>query len=218
MDQIRLIIVDDHPLVRDSIGLLMAKEAEFSVISSCATADECLQAARASAPDAVLMDIEMPGSNVFQIVREHLRLGLKCRFVFLSAFLTDAYLQEVLHIGQDSAVGYLLKTAPISEITHAIRTVVNGKSYLAAAALARLPEHRQGAVSRLGLLTPREREVLQLVASDLSCKQIAGKLGLSIRTVDRHKANIMEKLDIHSQVGLTRFALAEGVCDPRSWT
>jgi DNA-binding NarL/FixJ family response regulator len=119
--------------------------------------------------------------------------------------------------------GYLLKSASVGEIAHAIRTVAAGASYLSAEAASRLPD---GAMlgprpaglptARLGRLTSREREVLRLVASDLSCKEIAVKLGLSARTVDRHKANIMEKLDIHSQVGLTRFAVAEGVCDPRA--
>lgn len=214
--KLKIIIVDDHPLVRESMTLFLAREPDFDIVGSCANADEAMLAVNELSPDVVLMDIEMPGTVPFVAARELRRRGSNARFVFLSAFLTDTYIQDVLDLAPS---GYLVKSANVQAIADAIRTVNAGRNAFGPEVAGRLPTanecSRRGTVSRLALLTAREREVLRLVANDLSGKEIASELALSSRTVDRHKANIMEKLNIHTQVGLTRFAMAEGVCDPR---
>lgn len=216
--KIRLVVVDDHPLVRESMTVLLGGEPGLDVVASCETADACTSVVRDLDPDVVLMDIEMPGSSAFKVAAELRKEGCKARFIFLSAYLTDSNVQEILAIGGS---GYLLKSAGVKEIADAVTAVAGGASHFAPEVMLRVRETQPGARaarprSRLELLTSREKEVLRCVASDLSGKEIANLLGLSVRTVDRHKANIMEKLAIHSQVGLTRFALAEGLCDPRS--
>lgn len=211
---ITVLVVDDHPLVRESMTLILEKEKDLRVVGACGDADAALAFAMAREPDVILMDIEMPGTPPFVVAQHLRRVGSASRFVFLSAFLTDTYVQDALNLAPS---GYLVKSADIGAIADALRAVAAGQNAFGPEATGRVPDvgARRGAVSRLTLLTSREREVLQLVASDLACKEIADRLGLSARTVDRHKANIMAKLNIHSQVGLTRFAFAEGVCDPR---
>jgi two-component system response regulator NreC len=160
----------------------------------------------------------MAGTSAFKVAADLRKEGFGTRFVFLSAYLTDSNVQEILALGGS---GYLLKSAGVGEIAAAIRTVAAGGSHFGAEVRERVSEERPGARalrprSRLALLTTREKEVLRCVANDLSGKEIATLLSLSVRTVDRHKSNIMEKLAIHSQVGLTRFAFAEGLCDARA--
>ncbi len=210
--RISLMIVDDHPLVRDSLSYFLGAEGGFDVLGSVATADACYEALSEGVdPDIVLMDIEMPGSSAFRVAMDLKKQGHRARFVFLTAYLTDANLGEALQLG---VCGYLLKQADVKDLADAIREVAAGRSAFGPEVRKRL-EGTARLVSRVSLMTAREKEVLRCVASDLSGKEIAVKLGLSVRTVDRHKANIMEKLKIHSQVGLTRFAVAEGLCDPR---
>ena len=217
---IRVGIADDHPLVQESVAYFLRREQDLEVCFTCGTADEAFELARQQAPAVLLADIAMPGTSVFQTARELSRLGHPCRYLFLSAYLTDAYLQEALDLATTGRpCGYLLKSSPPTDLAPAVRALMAGQSVFTEQAAERLrlanllaacPE-----VSPLHVLTPRERQVLTLVASDLSCKEIAAQLGLSVRTVDRHKCNIMSKLDIHSQVGLARYAYAEGLCDPR---
>lgn len=210
--RISLMIVDDHPLVRDSLSHFLGGEGGFDVLGSVATADACyLALSEGVDPDIVLMDIEMPGSSAFRIATDLKKEGYRARFVFLTAYLTDVNLGEALQLG---VCGYLLKQADVKDLADAIREVAAGRNAFAPEVRERL-DGTGRLVSRISLLTAREKEVLRCVASDLSGKEVAVKLGLSVRTVDRHKANIMEKLKIHSQVGLTRFAVAEGLCDPR---
>lgn len=215
--KITLVVVDDHPLVRESMAMLLAREPGIEVVASCETADACYRVVHELAPDVALMDIEMPGTSSFKVAADLRKEGSATRFVFLSAYLTDSNVQEILALG---GAGYLLKSADIGEIATAIRVVAAGGAPFAAEVRRRVTADQGGARarprSRLALLTTREKEILRCVASDLSGKEIANLLSLSARTVDRHKANIMEKLAIHSQVGLTLFAVAEGLCDPRS--
>lgn len=217
---IRLLVVDDHPLVRESLIIFLGAEPGIEIAGACNNADAAQRAALELTPDVILMDIEMPGTCAFKVARELTRALPSLRFVFISAYLTDANIDSVLEL---EPAGYLLKSANVADIGAAVRQAAAGNSFFGPEVKDRLFE---GGISgssrdkkprtRMGLLTVREREVLRCVASDLSGKEIAQKLGLSARTVDRHKANIMEKLKIHSQVGLTRFALAEGILDPRS--
>ena len=213
----KLVVVDDHPVVRESLAMLLGREPGLEVAASCGTADAGFRAVIDLAPDVVLMDIEMPVTSAFKVAGDLRKAGNPVRFVLLSAFLTDSNVQEILGLGGG---GYLLKSAGIDEIALAIRTVATGGPHYAAEVQRRVSDEVDGLPSkprsRLALLTTCEREVLRCVASDLSGEQIASLLDLSIRTVDRHRSNLMEKLAIHSQVGLTRFAVAEGLCDPRS--
>ncbi len=146
-------------------------------------------------------------------------LGGKTKILFFTAFLSDAYILEASSL---NVFGYLTKTVSLDELAQGVFTLAEGKHVFSKDVQSRFPEGTSSFTNknpkvRLSTLTPREREVLKFIASDMTGKEIANKLGLSSRTVDRHKANIMDKLAIHSQVGLTRFAVAEGLCESR-WT
>lgn len=212
--KVRLAIVDDHPLVRESIALFLGTETDFEVVASLDNADACRRFLADGTADVVLTDIEMPGGSAFALARESMRRAESTRFIFFSGFLTDNYIANVLAL---KVSGYLLKSSPVAEISRAVREVSQGRAYYSREVQDRMRLSGTSAQreSRLSLLTAREQEILRCVASDMTGKEIAEALGLSARTVDRHKANIMGKLAIHSQVGLTRFAVAEGLCDPR---
>ncbi len=212
VNKIRVLVVDDHPLVRESLVVLLDRSGDIEVVGSAGSAEEALGLSQTLRPDVLLMDIEMPGRSPFAVARELSQVPGAARVLFLSAFLTDSHVQETLTL---KGCGYMVKSASVKEIADAVRSVNQGRAYFSKEVASRFVATDQSRVARVQKLTSREREVLRCVARDLSGKEIAHELGLSVRTVDRHKANIMEKLAIHSQVGLTLYAIAEGMSDPR---
>ena len=218
-DKISVYIVDDHPVIRDSLSEYFSAKNLFHVIGSSASADDAMDAITTNPPDVLILDIEIPGENAFEFARKLQSLGGKTKVLFFTAFLSDAYILEASSL---TVFGYLTKTVSMDELAQGVFTLAEGKHVFSKDVQSRFPEGVATFTSkhpkvRLSTLTPREREVLKFIASDMTGKEIASKLGLSSRTVDRHKANIMDKLAIHSQVGLTRFAVAEGLCESR-WT
>lgn len=211
-NKIRVLVVDDHPLVRESLMVLLDRAGDIEVVGSAGSAEDALGQSKTLRPDVILMDIEMPGRSPFAVARELAQEPGAPRVLFLSAYLTDGHVQETLSLKN---CGYMVKSASVKEIAEAVRSVNDGRTYFSKEVASRFVATDHTRVARLSKLTSREREVLRCVARDLSGKEIAHELGLSVRTVDRHKANIMEKLSIHSQVGLTLYAIAEGISDPR---
>lgn len=214
--KISIQIVDDHPIIRDSLAEFLSAQTDFFVTGTSADSITAMQNVSRDPPDIVILDIDVPGEHAFELARKFSGSMYDTKVLFFSAFLTDAYLLEASSL---RVFGYLTKTVSLEELANSIRILANGSHVFSNDILERFPGGissvlRKLPKTRLATLTPREREVLRFIASDMTGKEIAMKLGLSSRTVDRHKANIMDKLAIHSQVGLTRFAVAEGLCQP----
>jgi two-component system, NarL family, nitrate/nitrite response regulator NarL len=210
---IKVLLADDHPVVRKGISSCLAHHSQLQVIGEAVNGEEALRKARELAPDVVLMDIDMPRMNGL-IVTEILRRELPEVRVLVLSMLTDT--DYVVRVIQSGARGYLLKTTPTDELVKAIEKVYAGETCfspdVARVALnqfVRGDEDADG--SNVLTLSAREREVLTLVADGLSNKEIAMHLGVGVRTIETHRERIMRKLDIHSIAGLTRFAIARGL-------
>jgi DNA-binding NarL/FixJ family response regulator len=209
----RVLIVDDHALVREMLTDRIADEPDMIVIGQAGSGDEAIELAEIC-PDVVLLDIDMPGISAFDAARSIARACPGVRVVFLSAFIQDGYIAEALDV---EASGYLSKTTSPTKLVGAIRTVAGGGTAMSAEVLDRLvltaPDEHQTrtAGSRRSLLTQREREVVALIAQGLQQKQVATRMGISIKTVQTHLAHAMDKLGIHDRVDLTRWAIREGV-------
>jgi len=215
-DPIRILVVDDHALVRGALCEHLQREPGLAVAGTAATADEAIVKLDACAPDIVLMDIDMPGMNCFNAARTIQSLRAEAKIVFLSAFTHDRYIEQALAV---KARGYLTKREPPEAVVQAIREVASGGAYFSEEVRSRIIIDQKGAKlatearSRASSLTAREVEILQYIARGLSKKEIAATAHLSVKTVDRHCANLMNKLDIHDRVELARFAIREGLAD-----
>jgi DNA-binding NarL/FixJ family response regulator len=187
----------------------------FNVVATCADAASGLSAVAELEPDVALIDISMPGPSPFDGVRQLVERGIRTRFIFLSAYLSDSYLRDVL---KAKASGYLVKTSAIEKIADAVARVHRGEQCFSPEVedrMARVSRNARGKELRTrgDALTSREIEVLRYVARGFTVRQVAQTMHLSARTVDRHKANIMRKIKIHNQAGLIRYAIAEGLAD-----
>jgi two-component system nitrate/nitrite response regulator NarL len=209
--RIRVLLVDDHPIVRKGIGSCLSRNSGLEIIDEASDGREGLAKARALLPDVMLMDIDMPhmsGLSVAEVLRKELP---QIKVIILSMHRQPEY---VLRILQSGAQGYVLKDAPPEELVTAINTVSSGEAYFSPdIARVALNQFVQGNGDGPDLtdLTQREREVLIHIAEGCSNKEIATNLGVGVRTVETHRERIMRKLNIHSIAGLTRFAIAKGM-------
>jgi DNA-binding NarL/FixJ family response regulator len=211
--------VDDHALVRSGIRALLESEPGFAVVGEAADGCAALRLARETAPGVVLMDLSMQGMNGFEATRRLTAELPALKVVCVSMYTERPFVTAALRGG---ASGYVLKSSAVDELLTAVRTVAAGQVYLSpavgAAVLAELRAPRgpsRGApASAFELLTPREREVLQLLAEGLSSKQIAGRLEVSAKTVGTYRERLMGTLAIDSVAGLTRYAIAQGLTPP----
>lgn len=201
---VRLMLVDDHPLVRDGLRARLEAVPGFNVVAEADSAAAALALLPQAEPDLVLMDIGMRGVNGIEATRQLLALRPATRVVMLSMFDTAEYVREAVHAG---ARGYVLKDSSAEEIVAAIHSVMAGGSFHAAALRAPPPRPPRGSV----LLTPREKEVLALIAEGLSSRAIGERLVMGVRTVETHRTNLRRKLDLPSAAALVRFAVE------RSW-
>lgn len=212
---LRVLLADDHALVRAGIRALLETFPDVSVAAETGDGREAVELA-AKGVNIVLMDIGLPGLNGLEatarIVKEHPQV----KVVILSMHANDEYIRQALQAG---AAGYLLKDAAPVELDFALRAVAHGDTYLSPAIskrviedyLAQAPARADAAAQ---LLTARQREILQLIAEGRSTKQIAALLGVSVKTVETHRADLMERLGIHDLAGLVRYALREGLARP----
>lgn len=209
--KIRLLLVDDHPIVRDGIKSHLRTQPDFDVVGDAANGEEALAKARALLPDVVLMDITMPGMNGLEAT-SHLRKEVPdARVLILTMHNSKEYIAQMLRMG---ARGYLLKDGSPSELVRAIKAVHEGEVFFAPSISKVFTDDALNGRCRgdmLPTLTDREREVLTLIAEGLLNKQIADKLGIGVRTIETHRERIMRKLDIHTVAGLTKYAIAQGI-------
>jgi DNA-binding NarL/FixJ family response regulator len=213
---IRVLLADDHALVRAGIRSLLGGMVDVQVIAEASSGEEALELAARDLPDVVLMDIAMKGITGLEAAARLRERHPSVRVVILSMHSGEEYVLQALRAG---AVGYLLKDAATGELELALRNVMRGESWLSPAVSRQVVE---GYVQRVGgeaapdLLTARQREVLRLVAGGKSTKEIAFLLNLSVKTVETHRAQIMERLGIRDVAGLVRYALRTGLVPPES--
>jgi len=210
-----IVVADDHKIVREGLVKLLETRSDFQVIGEASDGEEAVQMVLEKQPDVVLMDIWMPRLSGIDATRRIGKKGLPAKILVLSMHESRSYVEEVLRAG---AAGYIVKNSASTDLLHAIDAVRSGASYLSPAITQQVVDAiaRPGdaAPSGVAMLTDREREVLQLIAEGLSSKEIANVLGVSLKTVDSHRSNLMEKLDIHKVSGLVRFAIRAGLVEP----
>ena len=217
MPSIRVLLADDHDLVRAGIRALLSGAPEIEVIGEAGTGRQAVQLAHEMKADVVLMDIAMPELNGLDAAARIARLQPRCAVIILSMHASESYVLEALKAG---AAGYLLKNASSEELVGAISAVARGERYLSPriskqvidiALRGLLPGGDGGPQTALSGLTPRQREVLQLVAEGKSTREIADRLHVSQKTVEMYRAQIKERLDIHDTAGLVRYAIRVGL-------
>ena len=209
----RILLADDHKIVRDGLKALIGKEAGMEVVAEADTGRKALQLSRKTNPDVVIMDVSMPDLNGIDATKQILNDVPQVKVVALSMHSQRQFVEGMLNAGVS---GYLLKDSAFEELTNAVRTVMTGRLYLSpditGVVVSEYLRYRQASDDRLqAQLTLREREVLQLIAEGQSVKTIADKLHISIKTVETHRSHIMNKLDLHTVAELTKYAIREGL-------
>ena len=214
-DQIRLLLADDHAVVRSGLRMLLEAQPDMTIIGEAETGHEAIRRAVELSPDVVLMDIEMPGMNGIEATRRIKADAPGAAVLALTMYEDDQYFFEMLRAG---ASGYVPKRAAPDELVSAIRAVSRGEVFLYPSLAGRLVQDylRRGPAGEGESpddepLTPREQEVLTLIAEGLSNNEIADRLVISAKTVDRHRENIMRKLNLHNRVDLVKYALRKGL-------
>jgi len=212
---ISVLLADDHVLVRDMLRERLTREG-MSIVGLASSGDHAIELAATHLPDVAVLDIDMPGISAFSAARQVREVSPATRVLFLSAFVHDRYVNQALAV---EASGYLTKAESPESIVEAIRKVHNGRTSFSPAVMERIVIDPVGArlgngtKARFDLLTEREREVLGYVARGLPQKQIARLAGISVKTVQHHVTHLMDKLEIHDRVELTRFAIREGLVE-----
>jgi DNA-binding NarL/FixJ family response regulator len=212
MEKIRLIIVDDHKLVHQSIGKSLEMEKKFLVVAQADTGQSAVNLAADLRPDIVILDISMPDMNGMETCRRILAQNPAVKILALTMHSEKIYIMGMLNAG---AAGYILKSCAYKELLFAIETVLSGKIYLSREIAHLVVEQAMNSgrepMDGFAQLSPREREVLQLIAEGCTSKEIAEKQQISPKTVDIHRNNLKKKLNIHSIAGLTKFAISKGM-------
>jgi DNA-binding NarL/FixJ family response regulator len=209
---IRVLLADDHALIRAGISALLERVERVEVVGEAVDGRHALKLVQELAPDIVLLDLQMPGLSGFEVLQESTEKFPDVKIVVLSVHDTPDYALRALQAG---AAGYLPKSAASAELEIAIDQVSRGKQYLSPiiARMASLESSKGGPSGREAPeeLTPRQREVLTLIAEGYSTKDIARALGISVKTVETHRAQLMERLGIHDVASLVRYAIRTGI-------
>jgi DNA-binding NarL/FixJ family response regulator len=209
MKPLRIVLADDHALVRAGIRVLLEGLSDVEVVGEAGDGHAALQMIVELSPDVSLLDISMPGLNGLEVTERATKAWPKTRIIILSMHADDEYVDHALRAG---AAGYLLKSSGRAELGLAVRAVADGEAWLTPAVskkvMAAYPLGRRGPVSPL---TPRQREILGLIAEGHSTKAIAYRLAVSAKTVETHRRQLMDRLDIHEIAGLVRYAIRTGM-------
>ena len=217
MSNITVLLADDHNIVRQGLRALLLAEGDLTIVAEAATGREAVQLAARHRPEVVVMDLAMPLLNGCEATRQILKLVPTAKVVVLSTYGDDSHLHQAIAAG---AAAYLLKQTAAGDLVKAIREVKRGNAFFSPAIANRLREQtcQPGATLKppkpTGLeLSSREVEVLQLIAEGFANKQIAAELGLSVKTVEKHRQAVMNKLNIHDIPGLVRHAVSQGIIE-----
>jgi DNA-binding NarL/FixJ family response regulator len=215
--KITVLLAEDHAIVRQGLCGLLKADGHFSIVGEARTGREAVALAHQLRPDVILMDIAMPVLNGLEATRQILTANPAARIVILSAHSDDEYIERMCAAG---VAGFLEKQTSAEILTKAIREIALGRTFFSPSIAKRLHDHSGRPRDRDGLLkanasrlTSREAEVLQLVAEGSANKQVAAELGISIKTVEKHRQHLMDKLNIHETAGLTRYAIAHGIIE-----
>ncbi len=211
MKRIRILLADDHALVRQGFRMILGAQADMEIVGEAGNGREALELAEKLTPDVIVMDVAMPELNGIEATRRVADVAPHARVLALSMHKDSVYVREVLRAG---ARGYLLKESGASDLVSAVRAIASGEGYISpAVSNAVLDDYRKHVTDPLDLLTSREREVLQMLAEGKTNKEVAVVLNLSVYTVDAHRGHIMEKLNVHSINELVRFAVRNRLID-----
>jgi two-component system, NarL family, response regulator NreC len=208
---IRIVLADDHLIVRHGLRLLLEKE-QMSMVGEASDGHEALRLIQELLPDIAVLDLEMPRLDGLGVLREVPKVSPKTRSIILTRHMEEPYAVEALRAG---ARGYVLKTQAGLDLVAAVQHVHRGEVYLSPK-ISKVVVDAYLAKNDMPnkTLTSRERQVLQLVGEGNSTKEIASLLGISVKTVDKHRTKLMEKLDIHQVAGLVRYAIRNGLIEP----
>ncbi len=217
MKRITVLLAEDHMIVRQGLRLLIEADGDIEIIGEAKTGREAVQMTSTLRPEIVVMDIAMPLLNGLQATQQILKAFPAMKVLILSAHSDPEYVEQVVKAG---AMGYLVKQSSGEIVAQAIRELQKGKTFFTPSIAKHIKDGYQKSPTGIGLqkksaveLTSREAELLQLIAEGQANKQIASELGISIKTVEKHRQNLMEKLNIHDIAGLTRFAIAAGIIE-----
>ncbi len=217
MKRITVLLAEDHTIVREGFRKMLELEHDLEVVGEAQDGRQAVALVKKLRPAAVLMDIAMPQLNGLEATRQILKTVPGTKIVILSAHSDDAYVKNAIESG---AVGFLLKQNSSHVVCEAIRQVQKGDTYFGPTVARRLHQLEGKAQSRVGRpqprnvqLTSREMEVLQLIAEGKANKQTAAELGIGMKTVEKHREHLMQKLDIHDTAGLTRYAISAGIIE-----
>lgn len=220
MKKITVLLVDDHMMLRQGMRALLMTEPDFEVVGEAENGRQAVELAGKLQPDVVVMDIAMPQLNGLEATRRIAKDAPRTKVLILSSYSDDKFVQELTEAG---AIGYFLKQTAAPEFIKAVREADKGKICFSPSISKRLFDHYRQAFLKGGkpdtqktsavTLTSREREVLQLVAEGKGNREAAADLGISVKTVEKHRQHAMDKLNIHDIAGLTRYAMAEGIID-----
>ncbi len=217
MKKITVLLAEDHIIVREGFRKMLELEADFEVVGEAQDGRQAVALVKKFHPEVVLMDIAMPLLNGLEATRQVLKAVPTTKIIMLSAHSDDAYVTNAIESG---AMGFLLKQTSAHDVCRAIREVQSGKTFFSPSISKRLSRLNPQSPDRAGVLqkkvarlTSREVEVLQLIAEGKANKETASELGIGIKTVEKHREHLMEKLDIHDTAGLTRYAISAGIIE-----
>lgn len=217
MKKITVLLSDDHTVVREGLRLLLEKETDIQVVGEANNGQQSVREAKRLKPDVVLQDLSMPLLNGLEAARQIAREVPSARVLILSAYSDDAYIEHAVEAG---AAGYLMKETAGDDLLRAIREIASGNAFFSPPVARRILKQWQERFpngnpvkTKTSKLTSRQTEILQLIAEGYATKQIAGLLSLSIKTVEKHRQDLMNTLNIHNIASLTRYAVSSGVVE-----
>lgn len=207
----RILLVDDHTLVRQGLRSLLEREG-FTIVGEASDGLEAVERTRSLSPDIVVMDISMPSENGLNAAREIHKSFPDTKVILLTQHSEDMYIADALEAG---VAGYVLKSQVSNDLLHAIRQVSNGHVYISPGISgAVLAAYKSRLDKKSDVLTLRERQVLQLIAEGKTTRDVASLLFISVKTAETHRSRLMQKLDIHETAGLVRYAIRRGLVQP----
>lgn len=221
MKQITVLLSDDHSMVREGLRVLLDAAEDITVVGEVENGRRAVEETRRLLPEVVLLDISMPVLNGIDAARQIATTVPFTKVLILSAYGDDQYVEKAMEAG---AVGFIVKQTAAHDLLEAVRDVAGGNAFFSPSVASRLFQHGQKRFldgwplrNKAALLTSRQTEVLQLIAEGCPNKRIAGLLSISIKTVEKHRQELMDRLDIHSTAMLTRYAVSMGVVESNRW-